>query len=151
MSSITNAGPPVTTLWAWVVVDEDGQEALCRSPWSQSAALVGPDREAIGSFVMREWCESYYEGRTVKLMRFDHGLARWEVRVKHGPAVMTCSPPDEAEARGEYMREIAGLDPGNRVELVKVVEVVEASHGPGERIDPWEAIMAPFIRPEDRR
>lgn len=153
MSSITNAGPPIAALWAWIVVDENGQEAVCRSPWSESGALMGPDRESLDTFGMRQWCEMYYEGRTVKLVRFDQGLARWEVRVRcgeGGPMLTTC-PPDEDQAREEYARELVDGDRISRVELVKVVEVLEASQGPGERIDPWHAIMAPFLRPEDRR
>lgn len=151
MSTITNAGPPVTSLWAWVVVDTDGQEALCRSPWNEAAALVGPDAGAICTPAMRQWCESYYEGRTVKIVRFESGATRWEVRARHGPVTVSSSPPNEAEAREEYERELRGLDPSNRAELVRVIEVLEESHGPGEPIDPWDGVKLPFIPPKDRR
>lgn len=74
---LANAGAPVTSIWAWVVTDADGNEALCRSPWSEAAALIGPDEDRVGAPSMGEWCRAYYgpHGWTVELRRFDlaHG------------------------------------------------------------------------------
>jgi hypothetical protein len=66
-------GPPISVLWAWIVIDSEGFEAVCRSPWSETHALVSPDEENIVSPHIEQWCRSYYErlGMTVELRRFD--------------------------------------------------------------------------------
>jgi hypothetical protein len=66
-------GPPITTLWAWVVIDQEGNEAVCRSPWSETAVLVGPDEENFTSPGIEDWARSFYGnlGMQVELRRFD--------------------------------------------------------------------------------
>jgi hypothetical protein len=72
-ATLRYGGPPITTIWAWVVTDPDGKEAIARSPWSESGALIGPDEESIATPQMRQWCEAFYgpKGITVELRRFD--------------------------------------------------------------------------------
>jgi len=69
---LRNGGEPITDLWAWVVIDADGREAVCRSPWSESAALVTPDLENIAAPGIAEWCRHYYGNMDmrVELRRF---------------------------------------------------------------------------------
>jgi hypothetical protein len=66
-------GLPIATLWAWIVTDTDGREAICRSPWSETAILTSPDEENINTPMLRDWCHAYYSplGMTVELRRFD--------------------------------------------------------------------------------
>lgn len=67
--SVGNAGPPITELWAWVVTDEEGMQAMCRSPFSPTATLVSPDREAIEN--LGGWCHDYYLPFKVAFCRFN--------------------------------------------------------------------------------
>jgi hypothetical protein len=71
--SLHFGGPPITTLWAWVVTDHRGKEAISRSPWSPTAVLMGPDEDIVASPTMEQWCRAYYEpqGIKVELRRFD--------------------------------------------------------------------------------
>lgn len=77
MARLQFGGPAITAVWAWVVTDAEGNEAICRSPWSETAVLMGPDEDRVGAPAMGEWARSYYEphGMTVELRRFDlaHG------------------------------------------------------------------------------
>lgn len=68
---------------------------------------------------------------------------RWEVRMQFGGLALRTLMPSAQEAHAEYMREVAGLDPGNSAELVKVVETVRARQG--EPVDGFDAHAIPYI------
>lgn len=76
-----NAGPPVTTYFAWVVEDEDGQEAICGIEVLPSGVwiLAGPDEDRIAP--MGAIAAANYPGRVVKLLRFTNP----EVVERRGP------------------------------------------------------------------
>jgi len=59
-ATLRYGGPPIRLIWAWVVIDQDGREAFCRSPWSETHVLMSPDQENIDTPMMAEWCRSYY-------------------------------------------------------------------------------------------
>lgn len=72
-TQLGNGGPPIRTIWAWVLIDADGQEAFCRSPWSVAASLIGPDQDMIETPTMKAWAHSYaaQHGWRVELRRFE--------------------------------------------------------------------------------
>ena len=73
MSAILKfGGPRIDVIWAWIVTDHAGAEAICRSPWSETAVLMGPDRDTVAAPAMAQWVRAYYEplGMTVQLRSF---------------------------------------------------------------------------------
>ena len=72
-ATLRPSGPPILTLWAWVVIDEQGNEAICRSPWSETSPLVGPDAHLLVSLALEMFCRALYEphGWKVELRRFE--------------------------------------------------------------------------------
>lgn len=63
-----NAGPPITELWAWIVTDAAGREAM--ASFLFIAPACGPDLDRVGAPAVEVDVRARYHGLKVELRRF---------------------------------------------------------------------------------